>query len=230
MPDVQKAIQAIFSTINTFGEETHLAPRQPTVCISRDYGAGGDEVATLLAKRLGVGVYDRVILDRIGQQLDAEPETMRAVDAIASKLRDLWLYSLVTGQNLKADNYKRHLVNVVLSLGRAGGVILGSGAHLILAWSGALRVRFTGSVEICAKRVADAEGLQLDAARKRVEEINHIRGKFIWDNFQERANDPRTFDLIINTDHVTDNQKLVDLLVQAMEIMVGQAAPPRHRA
>jgi cytidylate kinase len=229
MSDVQKAIQAIFSSVHTFGDETHLIRGRPTVCISRDYGAGGDEVAAMLANRLGVEVYDRVILDRIAQRLDAEPETMRAVDAMASKLRDLWLYSLMTGQNLKADSYKRHLVNVVLSLGRSGGVILGRGAHLILARSGALRVRITGSVETCAARVAEAEGLKIAAARKRVEEINHVRGKFIWDNFQERANDPRTFDLIINTDHLTDNEKLVELLVQAMEL-AGQAAAAHRQA
>jgi cytidylate kinase len=220
MTDVQKAIQAMISTISTIGGQPHLVSSgRPVVCISRDYGAGGDEVAEMLAARLGVDVYDRAIVDRICQRLDGEPETMRALDAGVGKLRDLWLYSLVTGENLNADHYKRHLINVVVTMGRSGGVIVGRGAHLILARSGALRVRITGSLEICAKRIADAEKLDLDAARKRVEEVNHNRAKFVWDNFQERSNDPRTFDLIINTDHITDLQKVVTMLVEAVEMV-----------
>lgn len=226
MPDVQKAIQAIVSTISTSGEPRLVPSGRPVVCISRDCGTGGDEVAKLLAERLGVEVYDRVIVERISQRLDAEPETMRALDAGANQLRDLWLYSLVTGQNLNADHYKRHLINVIVSIGRSGGVIVGRGAHLILANSGALRVRITGSLDICAKRIAEAEGLDIDVARKRVEEVNHNRGKFVWDHFQVRSNDPRTFDLIINTDHISDRQKVVDMLVEAMKMVKSQVPQP----
>ncbi|MDR3437182.1 cytidylate kinase-like family protein [Telmatospirillum sp.] len=226
MPDVQKAIQAIMTAMNTVGEELPVAPARPVVCISRDCGSGGDEIAALLAAHLGVEVYDRVIVERIAQRLNAEPETMRALDVGAGKLRDMWLYSLMTGQNLSADHYKRHLINVVVSLGRSGGVIVGRAAHLILANSGALRVRVTGSLEICAKRLASAEGIDLDTARKRIEEVNHNRGKFVWDHFQERSNDPRTFDLMINTDHIADRKKVVDMLVDALK-MVGQKVPDR---
>lgn len=226
MPDVQKALQAILTTINAPGFEPKLAPGRPVVCLSRDYGSGGDEIAKRLAQRLGVEVFDRVILDRIAQRINAEPETMRAIDAVTSPLRHMWLYSLVTGQDLSADRYKRHLIDIVLSLGRHGGVILGSGAHLILARSGALRVRICGTTEICAKRVADAEGMGLDSAKRRVEQVNSDRGKFIWEHFQERVNDPRTFDLIVNTDHITDYDKVVDMLIDALK-MVGQAVPAR---
>ncbi|MTJ80455.1 MAG: cytidylate kinase-like family protein [Telmatospirillum sp.] len=220
MPDVQKAIQAIMTALHTVGEGQNATPRRPVVCISRDYGSGGDEIAELLARRLGVELFDRIIVDRIAQRLDAEPETMRALDAGASKLRDLWLYSLVTGQNLRADHYKRHLVNVIVNIGRSGGVIVGRGAHLILANSGALRVRITGSLDVCAHRVMAAEGLDLEAARKRTEAANHDRGKFVWDQFQERTNDPRTFDLIVNTDHISDYGKVVDMLVDALALVV----------
>jgi cytidylate kinase len=226
MTDVQKVIQAMISSIEETDEDPRLTVGLPVVCISRDFGAGGDEVASLLAARLGGQVFDRVIVDRISQRLDAEPETMRALDVGAGKLRDLWLYSLVTGQNLNADHYKRHLVNVIVSIGRSGGVIIGRGAHLILANSGALRVRITGSLDICAKRVSDAEGIDIDSARKRVEEINHARGKFIWDHFHERTNDPRTFDLIINTDHIVGHQKVVDMLMDALEMVRPQARQP----
>lgn len=229
MPDVQKAIQAMLKALQVPLGAPAVTPPRRVVCISRDYGSGGDEVARLLAKRLGLELYDRVVIDRIAKRLDAEPATMQAVDTGSSHLRDLWLYSLVTGQDLSERSYKRHLINVVVTLGRTGGVILGAAAHLILARSGALRVRFTGSAEACAKRVAAAESLSIEAALKRIEDMNHRRGEFVWEHFQARLNDPRTFDLIINTDRVQDYEKVVDMLVAAADMLglppSGEARP-----
>ncbi len=223
MPDVQKAIQAMLKAIHTpAGGRPAIAPRR-VVCISRDCGSGGDEVAKLLAQRLGLEVYDRIVLDRISKRLDAEPETMRAIDASSSQLRDLWLYSLMTGQDLSADSYRRHLLNVILNLGRSGGVILGRAAHLVLARSGALRLRFTCSPDVAAKRLAATEGLSVDVALKRADEVNRARAQFVWEQFRERIDDPRTYDLTINTDHVADIGKIVDLLLEAIDL-VGEPA------
>ena len=220
MPDAQKAIQAILQAMGsvTPGKPPRAA-RHRVICISRDMGSGGDEVARVLGKRLGLEVYGRQILDRISQRLHADPETMRAVDASARELRDLWLYSLVTGQDLDAGHYRRHLENIVLSLARSGGIILGSGAHLILARSGALRVRFAGTPEICVRRLAAANGGDPILLRKSVEEVNHRRAKFVQDTFQESLDNPRTFDLMINTDQFGDLNGVADLVTNAIALV-----------
>ena len=214
MPEVHKAIQSIIQAVHaSTPDSSPRAAPQRVICISRDLGSGGGQVAALLGKRLGLDIYDWEILDRISKRLHADAETMRAVDAGARELRDLWLYSLVTGEDLDADNYRRQLENVVLSLGRSGGIILGRGAHLILARSGALRVRFTGSPEVCARRLAAARGGDPAQWLTTIDEVNHRRSKFVWDSFRARLNDPRTFDITVNTDQFADLEKAVDLLV-----------------
>ena len=217
MPDVQKAIQSIIQAVSATRPDStpRVAPGR-VICISRDLGSGGGKVAALLGKRLGLELYDQEILERIAKRLHADAETMRAVDASARELRDLWLYSLVTGEDLDADHYRRQLENVVLSLARSGGILLGRGAHLILARSGALRVRFTGSPEACARRLAIAQGGEPASLLHSIEEVNRRRAKFVWDTFRVRLNDPRTFDLTINTDHIVDLEKAVDLLTDAL--------------
>lgn len=220
MSDVHQAIQGITQALQPLGgQRHHTVPHGKVVCISRDYGACGEEVARNLATRLGVPLYDHTILDKIAQRLNAEPATMKAIDAGASPVRNLWLYSLLTGQDLSADHYKHALVSTVLSLGRTGGVILGRGAHLILARSGALRVRITGSPEVCAARIATAEGIGEEQALRRVEEVNHKRAQFIWDTFQTRLNEPTTFDLVINTDQIGDSDAIVRLLLAAQPLV-----------
>lgn len=225
MTDVQNAIQAITQALAPLkGENSKTIPAGKVVCISRDYGACGDDVAKDLADRLGVPLYDQAVLDKIGQRLNGDPETMKAIDAGASPVRHLWLYSLVTGQDLDTNHYKNALVSTILSLGRTGGVIVGRGCHLVLAHSGALRVRITGSSEICAERVAKAEGLTLEAAREKIKEVNHKRAQFVWDTFQARLNDPTTFDLVVNTDHIPYTQAIVKMLVSAQSLVVPASA------
>lgn len=220
MPELQKAVQAILTAIAT-PPAAHPAgaAKRRVICISRDLGSGGDEIAGFLAERLGLAVYDRQILDRIAERLHADPETMRAVDASARELRDLWLYSLVTGLDLDADHYRHQLENIILSLSRSGGIILGRGAHLVLARSGALRLRITGSPEVCAGRLA-GQG-QGDGARqlKTIEAVNRRRARFVWEMFGGRLNDALAFDFVINTDRVSDLAKTVDLLLNAMALV-----------
>lgn len=218
MPDVQHVIQAILKALNA-GGHGGVKSGHPVVCISRDYGAGGEEVARILSGRLGLELFDQVILDKIATRINADRETMAAVESGASRVRDLWLYSLITGKDLKPDNYRDQLEKLILSLGRTGGVILGRGAHLILARSGALRVRITGSVERCARRVAEHEGVDQAEAMRRVTTTNQQRASWIADTFGASINDASAFDLIINTDHVPDTAKLVDLLVDAMHMV-----------
>jgi cytidylate kinase len=221
--DLHNAIQAMLEAMRPLpGGGPHLKPGGPVFCLSRDYGAGGEEIGHKLAEKLGVGYYDAEILNKLVQRTGADPEAMRVIDEGVAKARDLWLYSLVTGQDLSRDTYKRHLVNVIMSLGRMGGVIVGRGAHIVLSKTSAVRVRITGSLDLCAKRVAAKEGLSLEAARQKVQQVNHDRGVYVWDTYQSRLNDPTGFDLTINTDRIGDQDLVVDMLLKARDLIGKQ--------
>lgn len=218
--DLQHAIQAMLESLRPLpGGGPHLKPGGPVYCLSREFGAGGDEIGRKLAEKLGIGYYDAEILNKLVQRTGADPEAMRVIDEGVAKTRDLWLYSLVTGQDLSRDTYKRHLVNVIMSLGRLGGVIVGRGAHIVLAKSQAVRVRITGSPDICAKRVAARDGLSLEAAKQKVQQVNHERGAYVWETYQSRLNDPTGFDLVINTDRIQGEDVIVDMLVKARDLI-----------
>lgn len=222
--DIQRAIQAMLSTLRPSQGSAAAAVAKPVFCISRDYGSGGDDIGMRLAQRLGINHFDSEILGKIIQRTGGDPEAMKSLDEGVAKARDLWLYSLVTGQDLTRDTYKRHLVNVIMSLARLGGVIVGRGAHIVLSKTPAVRVRITGSTDVCAKRIAAAEGLSLEAARQKFADVNAERGKFIWDTYQVRLNDPTTFDFTINTDRIENTGIVVDMLVNACDLIAGKVA------
>ena len=59
---------------------------QMIVCVGREYGSGGHEIAKRLAKRLGIKLYDHNILDEIALEKGVDPETLRKYDEQPHKL------------------------------------------------------------------------------------------------------------------------------------------------
>src|SRR5690606_33597280 len=100
---------------------------------------------------------------------------MERLDEQAASAWDDWTHSLITGKAASKDDYRRHLVNVVLGIARAGGVIVGRGAHLILDEKHVFRVRITGSPEKCAQEIARRKHLTMEEARKDVLRVNRER-------------------------------------------------------
>ncbi|KAF0146326.1 MAG: hypothetical protein FD153_156 [Rhodospirillaceae bacterium] len=216
--NVHNALQAMITAVSVPSKSgAGGCPEHPVVAIARDHGAGGEIIGAMLAQRLGVRLYDRVILEKIAERLKADPDSVRALDEGVGRARELWLYRMVTGIDLSPGTYRRHLVNVILSLAKIGGVLCGRGAHVVLSSSTALRLRITGSPQVCAERIATEENVSIEEALRRIEEVNHNRGKFVWDMFQSRLNDPTQFDLVINTDRLDDHEQVVEMVVSAYQ-------------
>ncbi len=205
------AAMAEVATVTPKGEPTR--PKQPVITISRDYGSGGDIIATRLCQRLHLPLYDEEVLRQVAGRLQDDPAIVRMLDEGFGRAKDMWLYRLFSGKDVSPDAYRDTLIKVVMSLGRLGGVIIGRGAHVILQESCALRVRVAGSAEACAKRMADAGHGTYDEQLVQARDVNHRRGKFVWEVFHSRLSDAGAFDLTINTDRMGDFEDAVEMLV-----------------
>jgi len=213
---VHEAIQAL---IRSEGEAVELPPphaRPTVITLSREAGSNGDVVAEALASRLNLEVHDRDVIDRVAQRMHTDASAVSALDEAMGRARDLWLYSLFTGYDLSQGSFKRHLINVLLSFGRIGGIVVGRGGHLVLGRVATLRIRLTGSPEACARRYGEAHGLDAAKAREDVDRINHDRSRFVWDMFHARLNDPTTFDVVVNTDRFNDPESVADMIVDSL--------------
>ena len=194
-------------------------PRKPVVTISRIIGSGGYHVAHALAERLGVECYGKKILDTVADSADVDADLIMKLHEMVGRSSDSWLYSLVFGQNVRRDDYHRALVTTMRGLYWKGGVILGRGSHVVLAGRDVLRVRIIASLNSCAKRIAEQDGITLAQAKKKVGESNRRRGEFLWTVFGSRLNDPLNYDLIINTDNFSDHEKVVDVILHTLSVM-----------
>lgn len=221
MSTVQSAIQALLASASISAHDIDKHPPKPVIAISRDHGALGRQIAAALAKRLDTPVYDREILDKIAERLNTDTQTLKMLDECVARARDMWMVRLFTGVDLSEDSYRNHLINVIFSLARNGGIILGRGANVVLSTSCALRVRVIASPDVCAKRVVARYGITESEAREQIEAINHNRSRFVWEMFHHRVSDSTTFDLVINTDRFEAADDVVDMVHSAYNGIVA---------
>jgi len=215
--DEQAVIQAIIRAV----EEKPVGiarPRVPVITISRTIGSGGDYIAEQVADRLGVELYGAEILDAIARGANVSKTLIQNLNE-KMDATDAWVYSALFGKHVSRDEYVRFLITVVRGLYHAGGVIMGRGGHVILQGRKALRVRIVGSMEACAGRIAEQDGTSYIDAKRKVIESNKRRGKFIWNLFESRYNNPTNYDLVINTDQFRDLNDAVEVILLAVQAL-----------
>ncbi len=220
------AMAGASAPLETAGSLAH--PQRPVIALSRDYGSGGDIIAARLAQRLGVPLCDEQVLAEVAVRLKNNPSVVKVLEDGIGKAADTWLYRFFSRSDLNQDAYRDTLVRVVLGLGRVGGVIVGRGAHLILAEACALRVRVTGSLEICARRMADRGHGTYDSQLKVAKETNLRRAGFITALFHTpSAWDTDRFDVTVNTDRMKDWEDVVEMLLgMSTAIHAGRVLEP----
>jgi cytidylate kinase len=204
------------------------------ITVSRDYGAGGDEIARMLAEQLGIPLYDRQILEIAAHKAGIDPIRFAELDDCRSSSVSNFIFSLLTGSGASLESYRRALFEAVIELARKDCVLLGRGGHLILSGKRTFRVRIVGSRMVCAKRIAEEMGLPLDAAERKVYEINNKRHKSIENLFKDSyehcsLNYAKNFDLTINTDRIAA-PSVVPIVMLAMQQAGFDLRQPTQKA
>lgn len=211
--DAQAVIQAIVRALEEPPARARQA-RKPVITISRTLGSGGDVIARAVAERIGIELYGTDIITAIATEANVSSTLIEALNEKLDAV-DAWIYSAVFGKHVSRDEYVHFLSTVIRGLYHTGGVIVGRGGHVILAGRDVLRVRIVGSVEACATRISEDEGISYAEAKRKVQDNNKRRGKFIWDLFHSRYNDPTNFDMIVNTDYFRKFDDVVEMVVMA---------------
>jgi cytidylate kinase len=199
------------------------------VTLSRGYGALGNETAQALADTLGVRCCDRAILQEVAKRANVDVELVKRLDERIGNIRSDWWLTLFSRKSYPKERYLHHLVKVVLNISIKGGVIVGRGAHLILGPERCFRVRVIGSPHKCAQRISEREGIDLEAAERRVEQVDRERAEYLDELYGVRAGDSSNFDLVINTDRYTVDGA-VAVILEAMQQAGYDLRPEMRRS
>lgn len=199
-----------------------VGPAAPVVTVARDHGSGGERIAAKLAESLGVGCFDREILDAIVAEAKSDPALMRTLDEKLPERGGMFLYASLMGLHDPLTEYQQLLTRIVNAIAFRGGVIVGRGAHLLLRGAPRFRVRIVGSDEVCARRLAGEDAGAVAARLAEVQRINAARARYFKENFKVTGDEPLHYDLIVNTDRFSDLDAVADLIVQAYRAQGGR--------
>jgi hypothetical protein len=187
------------------------------VTVSRGFGSLGKRIAQALADRLEVRCCDRSILEGVAKRAHVDIKLVERLDENLEHTNAVPWKEFFKGKTFHRERYLHYLVKVVMNISKKGGVIVGRGAHLILGPQRAFRVRIIGSLEACARRVAEREQIDIDAARVRVMTINRQRADYLEKLYGEGINDCGDYDLVLNTDRFNEQQS-VALILHSMQL------------
>ena len=184
------------------------------ITISRQYGAGGTELARMLAGRFGFRVIDNELLAMAAEQSGMDLTKIERVYEQRPTFQDLRVYKE------RSEKYVTAVNEVLDGLARQGNVIVvGRGANLtLLQHPNVFNLRVVADFTARLRHVQQREGLDETAARRTITEADYAREAYYRYLYNVMPDDPLAYDLILNTSRLTLDEA-VTLVAAAFEAM-----------
>ena len=157
-----------------------MGDKKIIICLGRQFGSGGREVANVLGQKLGIPVYDNELITRaaeesgISQELFAKNDERRGMFS-ASNFITFGRFS--AGDSYIGDNgifrIQSEVIRNIVEKGSA--IFIGRCSDYILRDMDKLDVFITAPIEARIKRVAKRDGISEDQARSLIAKKDRTR-------------------------------------------------------
>ncbi|MDM8550015.1 cytidylate kinase-like family protein [Desulfobacterales bacterium HSG2] len=170
------------------------------ITISREPGSGGRIVAERLAEKLGLELFHQEVLHEMAESANVSGRLVKTLDEKGMSVLSEWVDSLVDSRHLWPDQYLRHLMKVIGTIGRHGrAVMIGRGANFVLPPGKRFSVRVVSPRKVRVQNVSKEFGIPADEAERRVIRTESDRRAFVRKYFNGDIANPTNYDLVINT-------------------------------
>ncbi len=186
----------------------------PIVTISRQVGSLGDEIASMVAQRLGYPLIGREAFRKLAE--NGDPEFKKAFSLWEEPVEFASLEQ-VFFQN---PAYTALFESITYELASTGNsVIVGRGAQVVLRETpGVFKARIVAPLDTRVKRVMSQKGVTLEEASDFVSRYDHQRRTLVQAVYRKDLTDWYLYDLILNT-AAFDPQGGAEILCQAVSSM-----------
>lgn len=233
---------AAFVESSSFWREDIPAPKidGPVITISQAAGARGNLIATEIIRQLRSNsiipqrnawtLFNQSLIRRVVEEHQLPRSTIGFFpEDRTGHLSDFLGQALGLHPGVYTSVAKT--AETILRLAQTGNaVIVGRGGNFITRnITLSLHVRLVGSLEVRIRNFARIYKLPLSEAAREVARRDRGRKNYILENFREDINDPLHYDLILNTDHLSDAEA-ARILIQALELRFQPASKPSRNA
>ena len=168
------------------------------ITISREMGSGGIPIAHKAAEKLGYTLVDGEMLMKVAEKYGLSAEALEKADEKPP--------AFVEKQDYQVEVDLHQIELIILEYALKGNVIIygRGGQDLLQEVDSVFRVRVIAPFDLRVERWAEREWLDPDLARKLVRRSDQQRAGFIKYYFDRDWEDPLGYDLIINTERITE--------------------------
>jgi cytidylate kinase len=185
------------------------------ITISRQYGAGGSEVARRVAQALGWRVVDNELVEEVAARAGLPPEDVaereerlpgfaeRLARTLAASTPELFAAPAAGGTvpKLQEADLVRITESVVEEVAAAGRVVLvGRAAPAVLAReANCLHVKLVAPRQYRIQAAAERLGVDLKKAAEITDETDARRERYLRQFYRRDWNDPVNYHMVLNT-------------------------------
>lgn len=191
---------------------------KPLITVSRQRGSRGTTIAERIAYRFNYTLLHKDIIDRIVETSGYKRRIVESLDDHTRSQMELWFESVITGKFVDLNDYARHLLEIIFSVSRLGGiVVVGRAANFIIGSNRGLHVRIVGTMAGRMRNLMEQEKMSEADARREIEKSDHERAEFVKKLVHKSIDDPQYYDLILNSDWIPVEQAVSLIANAAME-------------
>lgn len=195
-------------------------PANVVVTIAREFGSGGHMLGEMLASRLGVRLYDREFIKMAAKSSGIDEDYIRRNE---QTIPSFWLkcilsqgYGTQAGRGLSDDDVLFLAESKIVQqlADKEPCVIVGRCADFVLKGRpGVVRVYCYADCDTAISRCTSEYGMSREKAEAETRRINRARATHYEYYTGQRWDDPRNYDLMINTGSMTLDQAC-DIIVR----------------
>lgn len=197
-------------------KETKMSP--VVITISREYGSGGHEIGEKLAKKLGIKLYDKYLIDKTAEELGCSYSFVQQNEQNIStgKLWELIFTdkSIPMSMNPSKDDaiFVSQSRTIQKLAAQESCVIIGRCANWILKDdANCFRVFVFSDINDAVSRVVGYLNADSVKAKEEIIKINKARTNHYWQYTGGTWTDARNYDLVINSSKVSIDD-IVDII------------------
>ncbi len=176
----------------------------PVITISREPGSGGSEIARRVAKALNMDLIGGQIIQHVADSARMSRKVIESLDEKEVKFRETLLSSLFGEFRPWPGEYLQHLTRVIGTIGVFGNVVIvGRGANHILPSEKAFKARIIAPLDFRIKHFIEDREFSRSEAEQYVIKKESDRKAFVRKYFNADVDDPKLYDIIVNTGSMT---------------------------
>lgn len=197
------------------------------MCVSRAFGAGGEEIGRLVADSLGLLYVDEQVIARAAAKAGVDVERVADEERRKSIFSGL-LDHLAEGgaasftpvpawtDELPSEAVRGFIRDAIHEIAEQGNAVIVAHAASFALGPGprTLRVLVTASQETRSARLSSADGMSQEEAAKAIRRSDADRSDYLKRFYGIAQELPIQYDLVVNTDTIS-NETAAELITQA---------------